>query len=122
MDTRYLLLEKERFPRFHIGEGLLPANWDIWDALDNTSEIEAEGFVVKQGINFALFNAPQDVVFLTGEFPQYFKRPWVYHVERARHDQILISYARRNGVDVREGWIVKDKEEIEKSDSLNLRE
>ena len=100
----------------------MPANWDIWDALDNTSEIEAEGFVVKQGINFALFNAPQDVVFLTGEFPQYFKRPWVYHVERARHDQILISYARRNGVDVREGWIVKDKEEIEKSDSLNLRE
>lgn len=105
---RVLLLEKERFPRFHIGESLLPAAWDLWDRLGVTGELDAAGFVVKQGVNFRMFNAQTDLVLLTGEYPQYFQRPYAYHVERTRFDEILLNNARRHGVDVREGWTVQD--------------
>lgn len=105
---RVLLLEKERFPRFHIGEGLLPALWDVWDAMGITSQVEAAGFTVKQGVNFALFGASRDLAFLAGEFPKYFPRPTTFHVERARYDQILLDHARRSGVDIRSGWTVHD--------------
>src|SRR5438093_8206261 len=105
---RVVLLEKERFPRFHIGESLLPALWELWDRLGVTAELEAEGFTVKQGVNFGLFNRPTEIPLLAAEFPQYFQRPWTFHVERARFDEILLNNARRQGVQVREGWTVHD--------------
>lgn len=105
---RVLLLERERFPRFHIGESLLPALWDLWDRLGVTAAIEAAGFPPKQGVNFGMFNSPNDLVFLTAEFPQYFQRPYVFHVDRAAFDQILLDNASRAGVEVRQGWTVHD--------------
>ena len=105
---RVLLLEKERFPRFHIGESLLPALWDIWDALGVTPEMEAKGFLIKQGVNFALMNVPEDIPLLTGEYPKYFPRPYAYHVDRARFDEVLLNHARKTGVEVREEWTVQD--------------
>jgi halogenation protein CepH len=103
-----LVLERERFPRFHIGESLLPAGWELWDRLGVTESLEGAGFRVKQGINFRLFGAPEDLVFLTAEFPDYFQRPYTYHVERARFDAILLDRARAAGAEVRQGWTVDD--------------
>ena len=105
---RVLLLEKEHFPRFHIGESLLPASWDIWDRLGVTAQIESAGFTVKQGVSFGLFQAPQDLILLTAEFPEYFVRPYTFHVERAHFDKVLLDNARKHGVEVREGVAVKD--------------
>lgn len=104
---RVLLLEKLRFPRFHIGESLLPAAWEYWQELGVIPTLEAANFVVKQGINFGLPKASRDVTILTGEYPEYFVRPWTYHVERSRYDLIMLDYAREHGVDVRQGWRVK---------------
>ena len=70
-----LVLEKERFPRFHIGESLLPAGWELWDRLGVTAEIEQMGYVVKQGVNFGMFDDKQ-VTLLTAEYPEYFQRPY----------------------------------------------
>ena len=105
---RVLVLEKERFPRFHVGESLLPAGWPLWDRLGVTKEIEESGFVVKQGANFGMFNQPQQVTLLTAEYPEYFQRPYTYHVERAKFDQILLNNAVRKGADVRQEWSVAD--------------
>src|SRR5438552_3268688 len=80
---RVLVLERERFPRFHIGESLLPAGWDLWDKIGVTKAIDAAGFTVKQGIMFGMFNQ-NEVKLLTAEYPDYFIRPWTYHVERAK--------------------------------------
>lgn len=102
-----LLLEREKFPRFHVGESLLPAAWDLWDDLGVTEEIDNAGFVVKQGVNFA-FGPDKNITLLTREFPEYFQRPYTYHVERAKFDEILLRKAESLGVDVREGWLVKD--------------
>ena len=105
---RTLVLEKERFPRFHVGESLLPAAWPLWDRLGVTKEIEEAGFVVKQGINFGMFNQPEQVVLRTAEYPDYFQRPYTYHVERAKFDEILLDNAASKGADVRQEWTVAD--------------
>ena len=105
---RVLVLERESFPRYHVGESLLPALWELWDRLGVTAEIEAAGFVVKQGISFGMFSDPEDVVLLTAEYPAYFPRSYTYHVDRARFDAVLLDNARRKGAEVREGWTVAD--------------
>ena len=105
---RVLLFEGDTFPRFHVGESLLPAAWDLWDQLGVTPELEAAGFSIKQGVNFRMFGAREDLTLLTGEFPEYFQRPYTFHVERAKFDTILLENARRCGTDAREGWTVRD--------------
>lgn len=105
---RVVLFERSRFPRFQIGESLLPAGWEIWRRLGITEKIENEGFTVKQGINFGMFNQKPDVLLLTAEYPDYFERPYTYHVERARFDAILLEHAEECGVDVRREWSVAD--------------
>jgi FAD-dependent halogenase len=105
---RVLVLEKERFPRFHVGESLLPAGWDLWDRLGVTAAIEQGGFVVKQGANFGMFNQPEQVTLLTAEYPEYFQRPYTYHVERAKFDELLLNNAIRAGAEVRQEWTVAD--------------
>jgi len=105
---KVLLLEQQRFPRFHTGESLLPALWEFWDRLDVTAEIEAAGFVPKQGIIVGMTRSQEEVVLLTSEYPEYFPRTYTYHVERSQFDQILLDNARRKGVEVREGWSGQD--------------
>ena len=105
---KVLILEKERFPRFHVGESLLPAGWDLWDDLGVTADIENAGFCVKQGANFGMFNQPEQVTLLTGEYPKYFPRPYAYHVERAKFDEILLNNAVKHGAEVRQEWTVAD--------------
>jgi halogenation protein CepH len=103
-----VVLERERFPRYHVGESLLPALWELWDRLGVTGQIEAAGFVAKQGIRFARPDDPDDVVLLSAEYPEYFPRSYTYHVDRARFDAILLDNARAKGADVREGWTVSE--------------
>ncbi len=105
---RTLVLEREHFPRYHVGESLLPATWDLFERLGVTAEMEAEGFMVKQGVSFGLPGKSHDLTLLTSEFPEYFPRSYTYHVERARFDEILLHNARDKGAVVREGWTVRD--------------
>jgi halogenation protein CepH len=105
---KVLILERQRFPRFHTGESLLPALWELWDRLDVTAEIESAGFVPKQGVICGMTQSGEEVALLTSEYPEYFPRTYTYHVERSQFDQILLHNARRKGVEVREGWSVQD--------------
>ena len=105
---KVLILERQRFPRFHTGESLLPALWELWDRLDVTAAIEAAGFVPKQGIAFGMTQSGDEVALLTSEYPEYFPRTYAYHVERSRFDQILLNNARKKGAEVREAWSVQD--------------
>jgi 2-polyprenyl-6-methoxyphenol hydroxylase-like FAD-dependent oxidoreductase len=104
-----LALERETFPRFHIGESLLPAGWDLWEKIGAREALEAARFTVKQGVMFGMFGAEEDVTLLTAEFPEFFPRPWTYHVERAEFDQILLDNAKKQGAEVRTGWTCSSK-------------
>ena len=103
---RVLLLEKEHFPRFIIGESLVAGMWDIFEELGVTSKMEAANFVIKVGVRFR-FGA-DELVIRPSEFPQYFPRGYTLHVDRARFDKMLLDHAAECGVDCRQGWAVDD--------------
>ena len=102
---RVLLLEKERFPRFHIGESLLPYNNAIFEAMGVLPKLQQHGFPVKLGAQFHLGNASKalKLIFRNGCFTRQIKS---FQVERAPFDHILLTHAAECGVVVREGWTV----------------
>ncbi len=64
---RVLLLEKEHFPRFHIGESLLPYNLAIFEEIGVMPTIQAAGFAPKYGAQFHLGNASKELKFVFRE-------------------------------------------------------
>jgi flavin-dependent dehydrogenase len=102
---RVLVLEKEIFPRFHIGESLLPCNMTIFRDMGVLPALQAAGFPRKFGAQFELGNGSLGTrfVFRQGTFN---REPESMQVERAPFDHILLKHARSCGADVREGWMV----------------
>jgi flavin-dependent dehydrogenase len=102
---RVLLLERERFPREHIGESLLPGVLPYLDALGVRETIEREGFERKEGQTFVWGRdrTPWHI-----DFRELDVHPYAYFVERARFDHLLLEHARRSGADVREGHAVDE--------------
>ncbi|HVB60639.1 MAG TPA: FAD-dependent oxidoreductase, partial [Ktedonobacteraceae bacterium] len=43
------IIEKEVFPRYHVGESLLPSCLEILDLIGAREKVEAHGFVRKEG-------------------------------------------------------------------------
>jgi FAD-dependent halogenase len=107
---RVIVLEREVFPRFVVGESLLPAAWDLWEKLGVRERIERTDYPVKRGVLFRIEDTQETSEFLirTDEFPEYFTRPYTYHVDRAHFDQSLVERAVEVGADVRQGWEVQD--------------
>ncbi len=104
---RVLLLEKEPEMGFKVGESLLPALWEYWNKLGVTEKIEAAGFPIKRGVWFK--TAPgADYLLRTDEFPEYFIRPYTFHVDRATYDRLLLENAREKGVEVLMGAAVSE--------------
>jgi FADH2-dependent halogenase len=100
-----LLLEKEHFPRFHIGESLLPYNRRLFQELGVLPAIEAAGFVPKYGAQFILGNSTLALKlnFRNGCFT---RETLAFQVERAKFDHLLLNHARACGAEVREGCAV----------------
>ncbi len=101
---RVLLLEKEHFPRYHVGESLIPGCLRILDALGVRDEVERAGFVVKRGGTFT-WGVDGEWSFSFAE--QNAEPNYAYQVERSRFDQILLNHARDAGAEVREGVAVR---------------
>src|SRR5437868_5671887 len=102
---RVLLLEKEHFPRFHIGESLLPYNRQIFDEIGALPKLEAAGLIKKYGAQFHLGNGSKalSLCFRNGRFT---REPMAYQVERSTFDHLLLQHAASLGAEVREGWTV----------------
>jgi flavin-dependent dehydrogenase len=97
---RVVLVEREPFPRFHIGESLLPVTLPLLDRLGALDTVAARGFQVKHGANFheQETDLEQTYYFLKG-------KPWPaysYQVPRAEFDTILLEHATSAGVEVRQ--------------------
>ena len=95
---RVLLFERETFPRFHVGESLLPATLPIMDRLGVHATVAERGFQVKYGATFHDQESGLEHTF-------YFLRdkPWPsysYQVPRADFDALLLEHAMKLGVDV----------------------
>jgi len=102
---RVLVLEKEIFPRFHIGESLLPYNHGLFAEMGVLPTLQAAGLMRKTGAQFHLANGSKSLqlVFRNGI---YTRQTEAFQVERSKFDHILLKHARASGADVREGWTV----------------
>lgn len=103
---RVLVLERESFPRFVVGESLLPLGRDIYRRLGLEDEMERR-FIRKYGAHFIKGGEGLEHLF---EFVNAMDNPypWAYHVPRAEHDQMLLDRARALGAEVRERVAVED--------------
>ena len=96
---RVALFERERFPRFHVGESLMPATMLLLEELGAKAAIEERGFQLKYGASFIDEEnnaATQTFYFLPGQpWPNY-----SYQVPRAEFDTVLLEHATKRGVTV----------------------
>jgi FAD-dependent halogenase len=97
---RTVVLERERFPRYHIGESLLSATLPIFDAIGATEVIERAGFLRKPGGTFQWGRQAEPWSFWFREDPG--GRPYGYQVVRAEFDDVLLKNAREHGAEVHE--------------------
>ena len=96
-----LLLERERFPRFQIGESLLPYNNDLLDRLGVTAKLEVGEFFPKYGAEFVTGDGEVSYTFrFDRNLPKEYHR--TFQVKRADFDQLLLQNAAACGVEVRE--------------------
>lgn len=104
---RVLVLEKSKFPRFHIGESLLPYNRQIFDELGVWEKIQSSGFTRKRGAQFIMGDDSRGnrLNFSAGSFTEF---PESIQVERSKFDDILLQHSREAGADVAEECMVTD--------------
>ena len=99
---RVLIVEKERFPRFHIGESLMPVANSVLRETGAWDKVERAGFVRKYGAEFHVGNRsalPRHVEFAQGMVPGL---EYTYQVERSRFDLLLLEHAAELGCTVRQ--------------------
>lgn len=104
--ARVALFEREVFPRFHVGESLMPATMLLLDRLGVRDAMERAGFQVKYGASFHDLAQGRGQTF-------YFlpDMPWpdyTFQVTRAEFDAILLDNARKHGVEVFQPALVED--------------
>ncbi len=105
---RVRLYERDRFPREHVGESLLPASMPVLAELGVLPAIEAAGFLPKYGATMVWGRDPDPWSWSFRESsPRY---PHAYQVVRARFDEILLRNAAAHGAEVREGCRVLEAE------------
>jgi halogenation protein CepH len=97
---RVLVLERERFPRYHIGESLLSATLPILAHLGVLDEVERHGFVRKPGGTFLWGSANRPWSFWFREDPGGY--PHAFHVVRSEFDALLLRHSGRQGAEVLE--------------------
>jgi len=103
-----LLLEKALFPRFHIGESLLPCAGEIWDELGLRDEMH-ERFIVKPAARFIHNESGAEFTYC---FSQAIRpdHPYAYEVPRDEFDHMLLRRSAELGTVVRYQHEVRDVE------------
>ena len=105
-----ILLEKEKFPRWQIGESLLPSTvHGVCRLTGVADELAKAGFTKKRGGTQRWGANPEPWTFAFSVSPRMSgETSFAYQVERSKFDQILLNHARHMGVDVREQHAVTD--------------
>ncbi len=93
------VFEKERFPRFHIGESLLPCSVPLFDALGVLPKLDDGRFLRKHAAEFVTGDGSlrQRYVFAEGMIPG---TPSAFEVDRGEFDQVLLEHAAEAGARV----------------------
>jgi len=118
---RVVLLEKERFPRFHIGESLLPCSMPLFERLGVLPALTQHGFLPKYAAEFVTADGSltRRYAFADGLIPG---APSAFEVDRAEFDQVLLANAEKHGALVREGTAVTGFETTQDGVEVSLRD
>ncbi len=101
------LFEREVFPRFHIGESLIPETYWTLKRLNMLPKMRGSRFVQKHSVQFVSANGKQSAPFYFADNnPHECSQTW--QVVRSEFDQMMLDNAREHGVDVHEGVRVLD--------------
>ncbi len=102
-----VVLEKEKFPRFHVGESLLPHGLPILERIGVLDKVRKAGFQEKYGAYFwnEANGGIRPVVFADAADDRH---PMAYQVKRAEFDALLLGHAREMGAEVREQTDVRE--------------
>jgi len=104
---RVTLFERERFPRFHVGESLIPETFWVLERLGMLDRMRGSRFVEKHSVQFVsekgLLSEP---FYFHDHKPQESSRTW--QVVRSEFDEMMLRNAAGQGVDVHEGVRVLD--------------
>ena len=95
------LVERDVFPRYHIGESLLPSCLEILDMTGAREKIEAHGFQRKDGGYFAWGKDSWVLDF------EKLRHPYSFQVVRSEFDHLLLEHAKSQGVKVYEGTTIR---------------
>jgi halogenation protein CepH len=98
-----VLLDASPFPRYHIGESLIPQVLDVLEVSGALEQIERHGFLRKEGGVFRWGLSEQPWSFYFDESPTRYKHSYAYQVIRSEFDAVLLDHARQEGVGVVEG-------------------
>ncbi len=96
------LFEREHFPRFHIGESLIPETYWVLERLNMLEKMKASPFVNKYSVQFVNANGKiSEPFYFVDHKPHDCSRTW--QVVRSEFDKMMLDNAREHGVQVHEG-------------------
>ena len=104
---RVQLLERDHFPRFHIGESLIPETYWVLKRLNMLPKMKNSHFIKKYSVQFFSASGKLSEPFYFNEHkPHECSQTW--QVRRSEFDELMLNNAREHGVDVHEGVRVLD--------------
>jgi flavin-dependent dehydrogenase len=102
-----LLLERESFPRYHIGESLMPHTWFTFERLGVLDWLKQSGSPRKHSVQFVSISGKVSQPFY---FFKTITEDWAstWQIRRSDFDKMMLENAAATGVDVRQGVAVRD--------------
>lgn len=112
-----LLVDREKFPRFHVGESLMPETYWAMEKLGIVKKMRDGTFTFKNGVQFVNHMDKESRPFY---FPEYdpHESSTTLHVQRAEFDQLLFDNAKENGVDCYDETRVVDVQLSESGENI----
>src|SRR5579871_2187715 len=104
---RVRLFEREKFPRFHIGESLIPDTYWVLRRLNMLEKMKRSAFVQKCSVQFVnQYGKMSQPFYFTDHNPHECSQTW--QVLRSEFDKLMLDNAREHGVEVHEGVRVRE--------------
>src|ERR671912_2982690 len=96
---RVLVLERTRFPRFHIGESLMPESYWVFKRLGMLPKLRDSDFVRKYSVQFVTASGKESAPFVFEERKAH-ESSVTWQVDRATFDHMMLEHAEQTGATV----------------------
>ncbi len=104
---RVTVYERDHFPRFHVGESLIPHCYSVMERIGLVGKLKGSHFTKKYGVQFINEHGKLSEPFRFSQYDPH-ERSQTWQVLRSEFDQMLVENAREHGVTVVEGARVMD--------------